>query len=439
MGDISRSRWVWKWTVCLLLLFATMLNYMDRMTFNQLSPRITAEFDLNNAQYGDIEAAFAIAFATGAILGGLIVDRWNVWWVYPCAVFGWSLAGAITALAHDYPTLLVCRSTLGFIEAFHWPCGLRTTQRILSKQERTLGNSILQSGAAIGAAVTPLTILVLLSLYNDWRPSFIVIGAVGIFWVVLWLLIVRPSDLALPQTGEMAPVTDEQSAAIVTEKVLRRQAEQQTPIHDRVLGILADRRFWVLALVVVSINTTWHFFRAWLPRFLQQYHGYSETDVQYFSFAYYLMSDVGSLAAGFITLWLARGGLPVKWSRMLVFGSCALITTLSLFVGQLDAGSVLLGILVLIGFGALGLFPNYYSFTQELTVKHQGKVTGSLGCINWIGMFFLHAWAGRNIDATQSYAMGLTLAGLAPLVGLAALLLFWHERDERPSDVVSTV
>src|SRR5713101_7838833 len=35
------------------------------------------------------------------------------------------------------------------------------------------------------------------------------------------------------------------------------------------------RRFAVLAVLVVAINLTWHFFRAWLPLFLRTKHGYS--------------------------------------------------------------------------------------------------------------------------------------------------------------------
>lgn len=401
----------WKWAVCVLLLFATMLNYMDRMTLNQLATRITGEFELNNTQYGLIESAFAIAFATGAILGGLMVDRWNVWFVYPSAVLVWSIAGCLTGLARDYESLLACRVLLGFAEAVHWPCALRTTQRILSKGERTLGNSILQSGAAVGAVLTPLVIIVLLNYYNDWRPSFVAIGALGAFWIVAWFLLVRARDLALP-------------------KVVPVELNIALPPRDSLLGVFRDRRFWLLILVVLCINCTWHYFRAWLPKFLQENHDYTEQQVQAFSAAYYLSTDVGSLAAGFGSLALVKRGWKVHPSRLMVFGVCALLTSLGLFVNQLSAGWLLLGVLMVIGFGALGLFPNYYSFSQDLTVKHQGKVTGMLGCINWLGMAVLHWQVGSNLDATKSYGMGLALAGIMPLIAFAGLLLFWRDRDD---------
>src|SRR5947209_3906376 len=122
---------------------------------------------------------------------------------------------------------------------------------------------------------------------------------------------------------------------------------------------------------------------------------------------YYLATDAGSLSAGFTTLWLSRHGFAVHRSRLLVFCACAALTTLSFAVSQLAAGPALLVVFLIIGFGALGLFPPYYSFTQELTVQHQGKVTGLLGCISWLSVGLMQWLVGRSVKETGSYAGGL--------------------------------
>src|SRR5947209_17553958 len=163
----------WKWLVCGLLLLATMINYMDRLTLNLMSEPIMRQFGLSERDYGRLESAFGTAFAFGAIIMGWFADRWNVRWLYPLAVIVWSLAGFATGLAQGFLTLLLCRFLLGLAEAGNWPCALRTTQRILSPAERTLGNSILQSGAALGALLTPLLILGLLHFTTSWRLPFV--------------------------------------------------------------------------------------------------------------------------------------------------------------------------------------------------------------------------------------------------------------------------
>ena len=134
-----------------MLLLATMLLYMDRLTLNLLAGAINSELGLSKRDYASVEAGFALAFAGGAIVFGFLVDRWNVFWVYPLAVLAWSAAGFFTGFAQEFTALLICRVFLGAAEAANWPCALRTTQRILPPNERSMGNSILQSGAAVGA------------------------------------------------------------------------------------------------------------------------------------------------------------------------------------------------------------------------------------------------------------------------------------------------
>src|SRR5947209_1186557 len=98
---------VWRWWVCGLLLLATMINYMDRITLNQLSKEIIDAFHLTELHYGYLEAAFGSAFALGAIIAGWLADRWNVRWMYAASVFAWSLAGFATGLAQSFAALLV--------------------------------------------------------------------------------------------------------------------------------------------------------------------------------------------------------------------------------------------------------------------------------------------------------------------------------------------
>ena len=85
LRSIERSR-SWRWWVCGLLLLATMINYMDRLTLNLLKVHILADLHLDNRDYAYIEGFFGLAFACGAIFFGFMVDRWNVFWVYPIAL-----------------------------------------------------------------------------------------------------------------------------------------------------------------------------------------------------------------------------------------------------------------------------------------------------------------------------------------------------------------
>jgi ACS family hexuronate transporter-like MFS transporter len=403
----------WCWWVCCLLLLATAINYMDRLTLNLLARTINTDLGLSKSHYAGVEAGFALAFALGAIFFGFLVDRWNVFWVYPLAVLAWSAAGFFTGFATTFATLLLCRVLLGAAESANWPCALRTTQRILPPGDRAMGNSILQSGASVGAILIPLVMFLLFdeSRIETWRTPFLVVGAAGACWVVFWWLSVRPGDLALAHHSPAAAAS----------------APPAPPPLPR--GLFA-RRFAVLIVLVTTINMTWHFLRAWGPLYLQEAHGFTQAQTNWFSLAYYVSTDVGALTAGFIALRLARGGMSVHASRRQVFLACALLTTLCLVVPWLPGGWMLVATFLLIGFGSLGVFPLYYSFSQDLTVRHQGKVTGVLGFFCWSAMAVWQFSIGQVVTLTGTLMPAFVIAGLAPLFGFVVLSLFWGSTEE---------
>ena len=408
----------WQWWVSGLLLLATMLNYMDRQALANLSVRITDELALSQERYGDLELAFGWAFAAGSLCFGILADRLPVRWLYPAVVIGWSTVGVLTGFSRGYGSMLVCRTLLGFFEAGHWPCALRTTQAVLSRKDRMMGNSLLQSGGAFGAIVTPLVIRAIVGddmTPGAWRPPFVVIGVVGIVWVAGWLLSIGRDDLAAQPDdaeqgrGAAAPAGNAWWEACV-----------------------ANRRFWTLVPMVVCINTTWHLLRAWLPKFLQQGRGATEAQSLLFNSLYYGAADVGCIAAGAASLWLVKRGMEVHRSRMAIVAACAGCSALTLLAARLPLGYGLYAALLLIGAGAMGLFPCYYSLAQEVSPRHLGKASGLLAAIGWLVASPFQKIFGRMVDQTGSFDTGLALAGCAPAVALMILLACWPAERRQP-------
>lgn len=394
-----------------MLLMATMINYMDRQTLATLSVRITNQFELSEEQYGELEFVFGVAFALGSIVFGAAADKISVRLLYPSVLFAWSVMGFLTGFTTGFDNLWYCRGLLGFFEAGHWPCALVVTHKVLSRGDRVFGNSILQSGASIGAILTPIIVLALAGdpkIADTWRPPFLVVGAVGILWVFLWLATIPRDSLNGNTANTPTLTTDELS-------------------FQWLIDFFKDPKFWALAFVVLSINTSWQLIRAWLPKFLQQGRGYSEAEALGFTSLYYIFTDVGCLLAGAAVLGLSRNGLNVHRSRLIVFTICAILCTLTIGASLLPKGFLLLATLLIIGAATLGLFPCYYSFSQELNSKHIGKASGVLSAIGWLVSAPTHKWFGRLADQSKSYDLGIMLVGLAPLIGVLAMWLLWSK------------
>jgi MFS transporter, ACS family, hexuronate transporter len=403
------------WGICGLLLLATMLMYMDRQALAQQKTEITAALGLDNKDYARLELGFGLAFAVGGIVTGFVADRISPRWFYPIVLIGWSSVGFATGWVTSYRQLFVCRLLLGFFEAGHWPCALVTSQRLLSRRDRALGNSILQSGASLGAIATPIVVLLLAGPSPEsWRIPFRVIGAIGILWVIGWLSTIRTADLELKPSDSSPPGADEEPADAAP--------------GDRSSLV---RRFLALGIVVIMINWCWQYLRAWMPGMLREQYGYGQQEVHYFSIAYYVAADIGCLSVGFVVRWLAGRGFSVHGARMSVFAFCTLLTAMSTMVAVLPASWLLLAALLVVGFGSLGQFPMYYAFTQEISVSRMGRVTGTLSFLTWTATALINEPIGRWVDRTHSYSAVTFAAGLMPLVGLLALLLLWDGEKRR--------
>jgi ACS family hexuronate transporter-like MFS transporter len=434
----ASSRNVGKWWVCGLLLAALLLNYMDRQTLSLLIVPISKELGLSNAQYGQLEKGFGYAFALGGLLFGWLADKFSVRGMFPLVLSGWSAAGlasgyadrlgqALAPLAASWrPDLadpakpgdcaflgfLVLRTALGFFESGVWPCALITTQRLLEPADRPLGNGVLTGGASLGAILTPLVVQSLVTRQpGTWRWPFVLIGALGLVWVLPWSRLT--AGVPLDPLPRPVPATEERPSVPVPR------------------GLIA-RRFLALAVVVVAINLTWHFFRVWLPKMLEEYHGYSAPAVHYFTAAYYLATALGAIAAGYAVKLLSARRMTVHAARLLGFLACALLAALSTAAAALDRGPLLLALLLLVGFGSLGLFPTYYALTQDLSRRHQGKVTGALGFLTWVATAEMQQLVGQHVDRTHSYAAEMRWAGLAPAVAWLALCLLWGRGEPQP-------
>jgi ACS family hexuronate transporter-like MFS transporter len=411
---------------------------MDSIALNQTALRLSLAFQMDEEYYSNLEFAFRFAFAFGTLFCGWVVDKGGVRWVYPICVAGWSAVGFLTGFADSYTMLLICRSLLGMFEGGNWPSGIRTVRQIMPIAERSLGNSLFQSGTALGAIVTPLIVLVCVQWVDPgeparvarvaavgapavaaegvppeaWRLPFQAIGLVGFVWVALWVITVPSRRLATVE-----PHTPAETGASYW-------------------AIYRDPRFYVCLLVVMAVNTSWHTVRVWMPMYLQLKAGYTESQMSYFMMSYYTMADIGSWTVGLTTLLLIRRGLSVRLARALMFAGCTGLVLLSALLPVIGYGWVFVVVFLLYGFGALGLFPTYFALSQDFSAKHQGKISGTLGFLNALYLCALYIsqgpflkgkiWPGLELDLFARYEVLFMYAGVPALVSLLALLLFWR-------------
>src|ERR1043165_5205620 len=189
MARIGRYRW----TICVLLFFATTISYIDRQVIGLLGPTLQADLGWNEQQFGDVVSWFTIAYAIGLLFIGRVMDRVGVRKGLAGSITVWSLAGMAGALAHTTFGFSFARFALGLGESGTFPAAIKTVAEWFPATERAFATGIFNAGSNVGALVTPIIVRWATFTWG-WRSSFVVTGAIGFIWLIAWLTVYRSPD-----------------------------------------------------------------------------------------------------------------------------------------------------------------------------------------------------------------------------------------------------
>src|SRR5882757_3614304 len=110
-----------RWVICVLLLFGTTKNYMDRQVLGVLKTTLQHDLGWNEIDYSNLVLAFQTAYAIGMVVVGRLIDRLGTRLGYALAMVFWSLASMGTALGSSLTSFAFSRVALGFGEAAIFP------------------------------------------------------------------------------------------------------------------------------------------------------------------------------------------------------------------------------------------------------------------------------------------------------------------------------
>src|ERR1700680_4456131 len=193
-----------RWVICGLLFLGVTKNYMDRQVLGVLKGPLQHEFGWNDIDYGNLVFAFQAAYALGMIFVGRLIDRLGTRIGYAVAMVFWSLASMGHAFAFSLTSFAAARFALGFGEAGVFPASIKCVAEWFPKKERALATGVFNAGTSIGAIVTPL-IVPWIAVHLGWRWAFLLTGALGFAWLVVWLWLYRkPEEHSYCSSAERA-------------------------------------------------------------------------------------------------------------------------------------------------------------------------------------------------------------------------------------------
>lgn len=393
-----------RWVICALLLFGTTKNYMDRNVLGVLNVTLQHTLGWSEIDYSNLVVFFQAAYAVGMLLMGRLIDKLGTRLGYALAMAFWSLASMATALGNSFTSFAVSRVALGLGEAAVFPASIKAVAEWFPKKERALSTGIFNAGTSIGAMITPVVVPWINARWG-WRGAFIGIGALGFVWLLFWLLLYRKPE--------------EHPLLSKTEFDYIRSDPQQASQQIKWTKLFLFRQTWAFVIGKFLTDPVWWFYLFWVPGFLQKQHGLSLTGLGAPIVLIYLMSDVGSVAAGWLSSTMIKRGKSINVSRKIAMLCCAVAVTPIVFAYRVESTW---SAALLIGLAAAchqGFSANLYTITSDMfPARAVSSVVGIGGMAGAIGGLFIATIVGHVLQWTGSYKVPFLIAGSAYLLAL---------------------
>jgi ACS family hexuronate transporter-like MFS transporter len=381
------------------------------------------DLGMDKSDYAIMLNVFMACYAFGKFASGKLYDQIGTRLGFTVSIIVWSLASAFHAFARGIISLAIFRGLLGIGEAGNWPGAVKSNGEWFPVKERAIAQGIFNAGASIGNVIAPF-IIVLLYTQFGWKTTYIILGAMGLIWVIPWLFL----NKATPESHPW--ITAEERDLILSSRIDKDPDTKKT----KSLGvgtILGHKESWGVLLCRFFIEPIWWFFAGWMPIYLNDKFGLSIEQIANTMWISYLMAAVGSITGGmFSGRLMQRYSVGISRKLTIVFGSILILVAFMAIILLVQENNfmtfIYLAGLALFGFQfAIG---NIQTISSDLfrgpSVGTLAGLAGTIAAIspmimNWfVGQITASSYTPAFIAITVSVALGvLSLFALIKKIG----------------------
>lgn len=399
----------YRWTIVALIFLATTINYIDRQVIGILAPVLEKEIGWSELEYGYIVTAFTGAYALGLLIFGHLIDRFGTKIGYAVSLTGWSIAAMAHALVKTVFGFAGARFSLGLFEAGNFPAAIKTVAEWFPKKERAFATGIFNSGSNVGAVIAPL-VVPWLTLTWGWQEAFIVTGAIGLLWLILWFIFYeRPEKQKRLTKAELDFI----------------QSDPPDPdVKIPWLSLLKYKQTWAFAIGKFLTDPIWWFYLYWVPKFLNDNYGITLSKIGPPLIIIYVMADVGSIGGGWLSSFFIKRGWTVNKGRKAAMLICA-IAVVPIVLASLAADIwIAVALLSLATAAHQGWSANLFTTVSDVFPrKAVASVVGLGGMAGAIGGMLIATIAGLVLQFTGSYLTMFIIAGSVYLIAFGIIQL----------------
>ncbi|MEP5338412.1 MAG: MFS transporter [Algibacter sp.] len=409
-----------RWWIIMLIFVATVINYIDRTAFALLWPEMGEDLGMDKSDYAIMLNVFMACYAFGKFGSGKLYDAIGTRLGFTVSIIIWSVASACHAFARGLITLSIFRGLLGVGEAGNWPGAVKSNGEWFPVKERAIAQGIFNAGASIGNVIAPFVIVFLYTQFG-WKTTYIILGAVGILWVIPWLFLNK-------STPEKHPWVTDKERNLILESRIDDVVENPT-IKAKSLPvskILSYKQSWGVLSCRFFIEPIWWFFAGWMPIYLNDSFGLSIEEIANTMWISYLMAAVGSILGGVFTGELMKKR-SVDFSRKATIalgGALILIAFIGIItMVRQDNFMTFIYLAGLALFGFQFAIGNIQTISSDLfRGPSVGTLAGLAGTVAAISPMIMNWFVGQI--TTSSYTPAFIYICVAVVLGVLSIFFF---------------
>ncbi len=404
-----------RYLVYILLLVFSGIAYVDRVNMSVAGKPIAQELGLSPIMLGYLFSSFLWAYVLMMLPGGRLIDRWGAHVIAGVSTVVWSIAQMATGAAVGVTSMLLARLGLGVGEAPFSPVVYRSVRAWAPYSERGTATALISAGGSLGPAIgAPFVAWVIQSL--SWRWSFVITGALGFVWVVVWLLVV-----STPEKTRWLP--EPERRRILAE----REAGIAVPDHDGIgyLALLRCPAMWGLFVSQGCLVYSLYLYLSWLPNYLQTARGLSLVDAGLYTSVPFFIAT----AVNIVVNWIGDRALSVhavrSGMRRYLVALCLFLTAAGLIIPYVQSlTAVIILVSITVSFANTGPAANA-TLTSDLlrSPADAGRAFAFLVLGGNVFGLLAPIVTGYLVQASGSFSSAFIAAGVLALIGATVTLV----------------
>jgi ACS family hexuronate transporter-like MFS transporter len=415
MPKIKGLRW---WMIGLIML-GSIINYLTRSSLSVAAPTLKTQLGIDEQHYSWIVSTFQGAIMLQPLCG-YVLDVIGLKAGYALFAVAWSIISMLHAFAGNWQVLAGLRGLLGLAEGSANPAGMKATSEWFPAKERGLAGGVYNIGASFGSMLAPPLVGWAILAYN-WKVAFVITGALGLFWVVLWWFFYDA-----PEKHKALSAEEAEYISSGQEKHLASDGTRPS-----VLSLLGRRNFWGIALPRFLADPTWGTLTYWLPFYFATARGWDLKQIMLFTWLPMLAADIGCIYGGAFSMWLQkRWNIRLINARRYAFTFGAITMLVVGFTGVAASPYLALALLCVAGFAHQTLSVTVITMSSDLFKKNEvATVAGMAGTFGNAGLLIFNLLIGTLV-AKIGYAPFFVCLGLLDIIGAIILWTVVKEPNE---------